>query len=319
MDAQQGDATATHPALRRVLAGPHGDELLRTLADDLSGADLTTLLLEVFRRRASANTPVDVLRQYRRDRFVRPAPTSARLLRAAESMVLAAVSPDYEEVVLAPVAPLGTHSSVATVDPRNVLATVRSTEVAADPTNALALEAAVRRAAAVRAGDRGRVVRLAASQRVLRAQVFSHPEALAHFHLVGLVTAGPDTGDHRFEATALAEQLTAVTRSITTVGLGAHARITVLEPAAARLLHAAQEALAPLPGVVVDEDRERASGRGYYTGLCFKVHAVTPTREIELADGGFVDWTQRLTGNAKERLLIGGVGLDRLVMAMMEL
>jgi hypothetical protein len=32
---------------------------------------------------------------------------------------------------------------------------------------------------------------------------------------------------------------------------------------------------------------------------------------VEIGDGGFVDWTQRLTGNRKERLLISGVGVDR--------
>ncbi|MFI0799771.1 hypothetical protein [Amycolatopsis lurida] len=31
-------------------------------------------------------------------------------------------------------------------------------------------------------------------------------------------------------------------------------------------------------------------------------------------DGGFVDWTQRLVGNRKERTLISGVGVDRLAM-----
>ena len=31
---------------------------------------------------------------------------------------------------------------------------------------------------------------------------------------------------------------------------------------------------------------------------------------IELVDGGFVDWTQKLLGNKKERLLITGTGID---------
>jgi hypothetical protein len=31
---------------------------------------------------------------------------------------------------------------------------------------------------------------------------------------------------------------------------------------------------------------------------------------IELVDGGFVDWTQKLLGNKKERLLISGTGID---------
>jgi hypothetical protein len=31
--------------------------------------------------------------------------------------------------------------------------------------------------------------------------------------------------------------------------------------------------------------------------------------EREIADGGFVDWTQKLLGNNKERLLISALGL----------
>ena len=32
----------------------------------------------------------------------------------------------------------------------------------------------------------------------------------------------------------------------------------------------------------------------------------------EVGDGGFVQWTQHLLGNRKERLLISGIGLDLL-------
>lgn len=35
--------------------------------------------------------------------------------------------------------------------------------------------------------------------------------------------------------------------------------------------------------------------------------------EREIGDGGFVDWTGKLTGNRKERLLISGFGVERLV------
>jgi len=36
------------------------------------------------------------------------------------------------------------------------------------------------------------------------------------------------------------------------------------------------------------------------------------SEELEIADGGFTDWTQRLSGNQKERLLISGMGLELL-------
>jgi histidyl-tRNA synthetase len=60
------------------------------------------------------------------------------------------------------------------------------------------------------------------------------------------------------------------------------------------------------------EDRDRTTGRGYYTGMCFKIYAGDGDQDLEVADGGFVDWSQLLTGNRKERLLISGFGIDRL-------
>ena len=37
-----------------------------------------------------------------------------------------------------------------------------------------------------------------------------------------------------------------------------------------------------------------------------------PGRSLELADGGAVDWTQKLLSNAKERLVISGISDERL-------
>ena len=54
-------------------------------------------------------------------------------------------------LALAPVVPLGTHSVLGTVSQHKVLTAIRACEVAADPTNALALEASARRRALGRA------------------------------------------------------------------------------------------------------------------------------------------------------------------------
>ncbi|HEV2483314.1 MAG TPA: hypothetical protein VGS79_26800 [Puia sp.] len=48
----------------------------------------------------------------------------------------------------------------------------------------------------------------------------------------------------------------------------------------------------------------------YYKGIQFKLYAHTEERVWEIADGGFVDWTQQLLGNRKERLLVSGFGLE---------
>ena len=57
---------------------------------------------------------------------------------------------------------------------------------------------------------------------------------------------------------------------------------------------------------------DRPSGNGYYEGFCFKAFPTFQSEPIEVADGGFVDWTRKLVGSEKERLLISGIGLDRI-------
>jgi hypothetical protein len=305
---------SANPALRRVLGRVGGPKLLDLLADALSGADLTTLLLEVFRRRAEQLSPTEVMRRYRNDRFVMPAPISFAALRSAENTLLSALPDEFEVLVLAPLLPLAAHTAVATVDPRKVIATVRGSEVSADPTNALALEASIRRAAALAADPRSSApIRLAASQRVVRAQHFDQPDRLPHFQLFGLVTAGRDTGNRSFEQQQLAEHCRFATQALPAArARRIQIRLTCLDEAARPVINHVYRDFRGLPDVDVFEDRDRSSGRGYYTGLCFKICAEVAGRQMEIGDGGFTNWTRLLTNNHKERLLISGYGIDSL-------
>lgn len=113
----------------------------------LSPADLRTLWLGVARERAASVTPADVVRQWRDDRFVRPSAADPRALARVEAQLWDLLPASFAGVELSPVAPLGTCSSVAPVSQDRVLSTGRLTEVVSDPTNALAVEAAVRRRA----------------------------------------------------------------------------------------------------------------------------------------------------------------------------
>ncbi len=140
---------ATAGAFERVAREVGGTDVVDRLAE-LSGSDFTTVMLEVVRRRAGRETPATVLRRYQRDRFVRPGSGSWRAARRAEDVLLGCLPAETEVVALAPLVPLGTHSALATVSQHKVVTAVRACEVAADPTNALALEAAVRRAARLR-------------------------------------------------------------------------------------------------------------------------------------------------------------------------
>ncbi|WP_410669236.1 hypothetical protein [Amycolatopsis sp. cmx-4-68] len=279
---------------RRVLSGP-GGAAAEVLAA-LPGADLTTVQLEVARRRAARLSGPEVLRRHRDDRFAAASPLPFALLRRVEDALLAAAS-GFDLVTLSPLTPLGTHSVVTGVAQHRVVPTGRGTEVAADPTTGLALEAAVRRTGPS-------PVRLAAVQRVVRAQPV--PAGLfAHFSLFGAVTAGRDTGNLDFERAAVAEHarlLAAGCRALgaTAVSLG----VTVLAPRFEGLFDAVEVPVHPYP--------DREGGRRYYEGLCFKVYASFGGELAEVGDGGFTPWTRKLLGNAKERLLTSALGIDRL-------
>jgi hypothetical protein len=316
-------------ALGRVLPRIGGIGTIEQLAA-LSGSDFTSVMLEVARRRAARQTPASVLRRYEQDRFVRPGQAPALALRRVEDVLLGGLPGDVEVVSLAPLVPLGTHSALGPVSQDKVVSTIRACEVAADPTNGLALEAASRRMRARDAppSDRARsaAVRLAAVQRVVRAQQLPDaPGFFAHFGLFALVTAGRDTGSLGFEQSALAGQLRIAARGV--AGAIAPAGTAAADQSAATDV---QVALTPLSergeriaAAVADEigaegtaeivtDRERQAGRGYYRDLCFKVNAYACGQAREIGDGGFTDWTARLTANAKERLLICGLSTDRL-------
>lgn len=298
-------------AFDRVAREIGGEDVVARLAA-LSSSDFTSLMLDVTRRRAAAETPASVLRRYRDDRFVRPSGFPWRATRAAEDVLLGCLPDGTELVTLAPLAPLGAHSAVATVSQHKVVTTIRACEVAADPTNALALEAAVRRLDARRAaGAAGQRVRLAAIQRVVRAQRFV-PGMAAHFGLFAMVAAGRDEGSLRFETAALAEHLRFAVGGLRAAGAPEVVlALTPLSDAGERLAAAAGEEFAGT-GIRIEMVPAEAGRQAYYRHLCFKVHAVSYGARTEFGDGGFTDWTARLLASEKERLLIAGYGTERL-------
>jgi hypothetical protein len=297
--------TSFSPAVGRVLGEVGGSEVLDRLAA-LSGSDFTSLMLEVARRRAATQTPARVIRRYRSDRFARPSDTPWQALRQVEDTLASKLPAEFELLTLAPLVPLGTHSALGPVSQDKVVTAMRACEVAADPTNALALEAADRRLAE----PAGRV-RLAAFQRVVRAQP-THPGYFPHFSLLGLVTAGRDQGGRRFERESVIEQVQALEAGLAAAGLRPiQVALTPLSAAGEEVTSAIAPELAK-SGAEVITDGERQSGRAYYRDLCFKLNVRAHGCWQEIGDGGLTDWVAQLTANTKERLLISGLGIDRL-------
>ena len=285
----------------------------------LAPTDLQSLLIAVHERHAAAVTPRRLVEQYAASRFVRPSPVDPRRFGEAERLAWSLLPAGYAPMELSPLAPLGACSALATVSQNKIVATDRSTEVVSDCTNVLALECAARRRDPA---SRREPVLLATSHRLVRTPLYRGPRSFAHFRVLALCTAGRDAGAFRFEADRLLEHVefylrlvgamaslgkpfTALRVAITDVTDGAlTSTLTdrVLEPLAARF-----------PDARIAFDPTRTAGRGYYEGACFKVYATDGAAgEIELADGGPVPWTRRLLSDDKERLVISGLGMERL-------
>lgn len=295
-----------------------GDEDLPDRLADVAGADFTTLLLDVFKRRVAVTTPAAVMRQRTSDRFVAPGRLDLKMLHRVEANLLAALPQGIDALVLSPLAPLGLHSALASVDQGRLVSTIRRTEVAADPTVALAVEAAVRRRVLLATEPKSvERVRLATIQRVVRAQRFETPVSFPHFTLLGLVTAGRDTGSHEFEADAMAEHATTMSTCLLAAGAD-HVTVRVADWTGGVLGGVADRVRDDLAGenATVRQDLSRTRARGYYLQGALEIDVRFGASTFSAADGGLVDWTQSLLASRKERLMISGIGVDRVAIAL---
>jgi len=280
--------------------------LVEILAERLNPSDLQSLLLEVTRRRAQKRQPAELLKDFASSRFFGVARPDRAALLAWEQLTLALCGDRFEPVELSPVTPLGACSVVAKVDQDWSIGTTRRGEVVSDPTNVLALEAARLRKAS--GGD----VHLATSHRVVRPQNYGDGKMLAHFRLFALVSGGRDSGSYGFEAAALGRQvgllLEAFGQFLTP---GYKLRLgytrTATPDVDARL--EALRVVAVANGAELFEEVGREAAGSYYAGFCFHIFA----GGMQLADGGVVDWGAKLTGNGKERMVISGCGVERLL------
>lgn len=287
--------------------------LASLLAERLEPSDLQSLLLDVYRRFAARRDAGAVLSDYSTNRFVHPSVIPPSTYVEWDRVALERLPAGFEAVELSPVCPLGTVSTLAGLAQDRVLATSRNTEVVSDSTNVLALEVATRR----RQSRSQAPIHLAASHRLLRTQHYGDPKLSAHFRVFSLCSAGRDRGDARFELEAIAQHVefyVTAMRAFVSERLALRVTLTLLTDkptitsAAAQLL----DRFRTLGDLDAAFDPERTAGREYYRTICFGIIAYDEAgKPIHLVDGGCVDWTQKLLSDAKERLVISGVGSDR--------
>jgi hypothetical protein len=301
--------------------------IVEALAERLSGSELNSLLLEVFNRRLSGVSPSLLLKQYQANRFVQPAGTDMIGLLALELRVLEFLRDrGFQPVELSPVAQLGSCAVVAPVDQKKILSAGRNTEVMADATNAIALHIADLKKserAEVRPGKLpGESMRFSTVHRHTRGQELKGKWSTAHFKIGCLVSSGADRGNCAWECQALGEQFIALYHLFRECFGVEEIWFKIWERGGYSTLDLLQERVSAHLEKTAGEIRvvrEEAPGENsYYKGIQFKMMIGFGGGEMEIADGGFVDWTQQLLENGKERLLIAGFGLGRLFMIQQE-
>lgn len=287
------------------------DKLLK-----LSGSDLNSLLLEIFRIQAGKSTAMAVAGNHSQNRFTQPSAIDPVKYHRLEAELLEyAGNHGLTPVLLSPVAPLGSCSAFGFVSQNNVISAARGVEVLADPTNMLTLIVADRRKSMVNP-DKS-IEHYCTTARVARAQNFSGKNSFAHFGMFCRVSCGTDTGSYGCESSLLTNQLAYYVQLFEekfhfTVSITLRSRTGHKDSKGffGKMCSIIQTMIPTVPIEIesVQQDNE------YYRGLNFKLYTNIQGEKIEIGDGGFVDWMQQITGQKKERCLISGIGLDRLML-----
>lgn len=289
------------------------ERTVELLTERISGSDLSTLLLEVFREKAKKLGPGELLKKYQTNRVVQPVSIDLINLKKLELEVLKIASNHFFiPVQLSPVAPLGSCSVMGAVDQNKVLSTIRGTEVVSDATNLLALYISDRLKLG-KESNREDYLRFCTTHRHIRTQFFNEPGMLPHFHLFCMVTSGRDIGSYHFERESFWEHIRiyrdifqSFFQSDIEVVLSGRGGYKNPEDLLQRVVQHGEQFSIPV------SIKEPNLENQYYKGLQFTVITKINGEEHKIGDGGFVDWSQNLLASKKERMIISAIGLDRL-------
>ncbi|HWQ49159.1 MAG TPA: hypothetical protein VN414_09485 [Methanosarcina sp.] len=304
--------------IKHVLEKVGNKNLIDELTTRLSQSEINTFLLALSKEIANKNTPNDILNKYESNRFVKPSELNPIKVKQVEILMLEmAEASGFSSVLLSLASPLGSCSVTAKVDQNNVISATRGLELIADSTNILTIYLAN--------GIKNKTinntkspVHLSATCRVTRGQIFKINEFVPHFSLFTLVSSGKDTGSYGFEKDAIARHMRFYI-SYLEEKLGHKLKITlnvrngyIDKIGFIDRIHCHFREIYPYTDFIVNMKETENS---YYQGINFKISV----DNIELVDGGFVDWTQKLLGNKKERLLTSGAGVDlQLMIGMLD-
>ena len=286
--------------------------LVEKLSKTLTSSELNSLLMAVYEEKAAAKMPKDLLRVYEQNPYVQMSNKDAdAFAKLALELFALAEKKGISPVMLSPAAILGSCSALGTVSQNKIVSALRDTEILADPTNMMAIHLANE----IKKGERNtreEVKHIAAVNRVLRVQPHFEKHHYAHFGLFSMVSTGIDTGSYECERALLKKHLGFYLQF-----LGKDIWVTVQARQGYTDIGGFMQTMEDLLVAYVPKERimciEPDMENAYYKGLNIKMYWQVEGEKLEVGDIGFVDWTQKLLANKKERCLISAIGLDRLL------
>jgi hypothetical protein len=297
--------------ISKLVAKKNGlSNLFDDLTEKLSPSELNTLLPELFRTKAKKLTAAELLRQFEKNRFAAPSEVDTINFKEFEIRCLKlAKSKGFIPITLSPLAPFGTCSALAFVDQNNVVTPLRGTEVVSDATNVFAI---LMSSDFKKKKDHG-LIKYATTHRHVRSQPLSNPAFTAHFGIFCLATGGPDRDSFTFELEQLMDHIN-IHLSVYSNEFDLNKERLLLRVFLKEENEIFQQRLKDnlrniTDPIIVQIERQLNPG-DYYKLVQFKFFLVRNGQEINLSDGGFVDWTQKLIPHKKHRLIISGVGTE---------
>ena len=302
--------------LKRLLIELGDMELIDKLLA-LPKSDLNSLLLDLFQKQAERMTPSDVVKSYQTNRFSVPSQLDPVSYHALETELLSiAQKAEIKAVLLSPCSPFGSSSAFGCVNQNKVVSAVRGVEIFPDPSNMLSIIIAEQLKS--KKVDNAKPIHYCTTARVLRAQVFPNTgRHFAHFGQFCIVSSGKDSGSYACEKELLFKHLSCY-KTILIEKYNANLSVVL------RKRHGytngdgffdemAEIIKSNLPEVPLSLDNKQEDSN-YYKGINCTIFMEKDSNKIEIGDVGFVDWIQKMTNNKKDRCLISGIGLDRLLL-----
>ncbi len=166
---------------------------------DLRPTELQSLLLYVYDKKVKNMKPASIKRQAN-NKFVKPSPVPPEKMIEFDKKAYEFIPEEFKTVELPPTAPLGINNTLANIDQKTVMTTIRNLEVVADPTTFLALLCAKEREELLEKDPKSiKESNFCTSHRTVRTQIFDNADFLPHFRAFALASAGKDTGNRDFK------------------------------------------------------------------------------------------------------------------------